>query len=235
MPPSAHPGNPAASPGDSASPGAFASPGASASAAERAYESTKHSIIRGDLAAGTMTSELLICQQLGISRTPVHEAFLRLAAEGLLSLESRKGAVIRPMSPNEARNVLEMREAVEAMAAARVIAEGCPAGLTSTLGDLMAAQEGALRERDADRFVEADDAFHTAIVTASGNEVAAHFTRFLRDRQQRLRHQLFRVRPEHFAAVLGQHRQLASALATGDAERYRTLLAEHVAGHGIAS
>src|ERR1700759_4873918 len=89
---------------------------AGASAAERAYEKTKQAIIRGELAPGTMTSELLVGQQLGISRTPVHEAFLRLAAEGLLTLESRKGAVVRPMSPSEARDVLEMREAVEGSA-----------------------------------------------------------------------------------------------------------------------
>jgi DNA-binding GntR family transcriptional regulator len=208
---------------------------ASASAAERAYEHTKQAIVRGDLAAGTMTSELLVCQQLGISRTPVHEAFLRLSAEGLLSLESRKGAVVRPMSPSEARDVLEMREATEAAAAARVIDEGCSPELISALRDLIAVQERALGDHDTDGFVEADDAFHTAIVAASGNSVAAHFTRFLRDRQQRLRHQLFRVRPEQFAAVLEQHRMLADALAAGDAPRYRTMLAEHVAGHGVTS
>jgi DNA-binding GntR family transcriptional regulator len=182
-----------------------------------------------------MTSELLVCQQLGLSRTPVHEAFLRLASEGLLSLESRKGAVIRPMSPNEARDVLEMREAVEAMAAGRVIAEGATKELAAALHNLLTAQEQAMANHDTDGFVEADDAFHTAIVRASQNAVAAHFTRFLKDRQQRLRHQLFRVRPEQFAAVLDQHRQLAAALTDRDAERYRALLAEHVATHGVAS
>jgi DNA-binding GntR family transcriptional regulator len=206
------------------------------SAAERAYESTKRAIIRGELAAGTMTSELLVCQQLGLSRTPVHEAFLRLAAEGLLSLESRKGAVIRPMSPHEARDVLEMREAVEAAAAVRVIADGVTAELTATLRSSLAAQEQAMANHGAAAaFVDADDAFHTAIVVASQNAVAAHFTRFLRDRQQRLRHQLFRVRPEEFAAVLDQHRQLAAALTERNAGRYRALLAEHVATHGVAS
>jgi DNA-binding GntR family transcriptional regulator len=207
----------------------------SPSAAERAYESTKRAIIRGELAAGTMTSELLVCQQLGLSRTPVHEAFLRLASEGLLSLESRKGAVIRPMSPNEARDVLEMREAVEAMAAARVIAEGTTQELAAALQSLLATQEQSMANHDTDGFVEADDAFHTAIVRASQNAVAAHFARFLKDRQQRLRHQLFRVRPEQFAAVLHQHRQLAAALTDRDAERYRALLAEHVATHGVGS
>jgi DNA-binding GntR family transcriptional regulator len=205
------------------------------STAERAYEHTKRAIIRGELAAGTMTSELLVCQQLGISRTPVHEAFLRLAAQGLLSLESRKGAVVRPMSPNEARDVHEMREAVEGMAAARVAAQGCPPELTAMLQVLLTAQEHAMADGDTDGFVDADDAFHTAIVTASRNEVAAHFTRFLRDRQQRLRHQMFRVRPEQFTAVLDQHRRMAAALADGDIERYRAVLAEHVAGHGDSS
>jgi DNA-binding GntR family transcriptional regulator len=224
-----------ASAGDSEDAANAASPPNPASAAERAYESTKRAVIRGDLAAGTMTSELLICQQLGLSRTPVHEAFLRLASEGFLSLESRKGAVVRPISPNEARDVLEMREAVEAMAAARVIADGATADLARALQDLLAAQEQAMENRDADAFAETDDAFHTAIVAASRNAVAAHFTRFLRDRQQRLRHQLFRVRPEQFAAVLRQHRQLAAALTDGDAGRYRALLAEHVANHGITS
>jgi DNA-binding GntR family transcriptional regulator len=205
------------------------------SAAEHAYEATKRAIIRGELAPGTMTSELLVCQQLGLSRTPVHDAFLRLAAEGLLSLESRKGAVVRPMSPSEARDVLEMREAVEAMAAARVIADGGVAELAVTLGELLDVQERAAGSGDPEAFVEADDAFHTAVVAASGNAIAVYFTGFLRDRQQRLRHQLFRVRPDQLTAVLEQHRGLAAALADADAGRYRGLLADHVATHGITS
>jgi DNA-binding GntR family transcriptional regulator len=206
-----------------------------ASAAERAYEATKQAIIRGELAPGTMTSELLVGQQLGLSRTPVHESFLRLAAEGLLSLESRKGAVIRSMPPSEARDVLEMREAVEAAAAARVIADGVTAPLAASLQALLDAQAAAIADGDQTAFVDADDAFHTAVVAASRNEVALHVTRFLRDRQQRLRYQLFRVRPEQFACTLDEHRGLAAALAAGDAEQYRRLLAEHVAHHGIVS
>jgi DNA-binding GntR family transcriptional regulator len=205
------------------------------SAAERAYEATKQAIITGELAAGTMTSEILVCQQLGVSRTPVHEAFLRLAAEGLLSLESRKGAVVRPMSPSEARDVLEMRRAVEAAAATRVITEGITAELAQALQALLDTQAEALAAGNTNAFVDADDAFHAAIVSASRNEVAVHFTRFLRSRQQRLRHQLLRVRPEHFGTVLDQHRQLAATLAAGDPRHYRALLTEHIAAHGIAS
>jgi DNA-binding GntR family transcriptional regulator len=210
--------------------------GAAVGAAEHAYEATKRAIIRGELAPGAMTSELLVCQQLGLSRTPVHDAFLRLAGEGLLSLESRKGAVVRPMSPSEARDVLEMRESVEAAAATRVIADGAGAELAATLAGLLAQQESAAASGDVEAFIEADHAFHAEIIAASGNAIAVYFTGFLRDRQQRLRHQLFRVRPgELLVVVLEQHRALAAALADADAERYRLLLAEHVASHGVTS
>jgi DNA-binding GntR family transcriptional regulator len=201
------------------------------SAAVRAYEHTKRAIIRGDLAGGTAISEGAICQELGISRTPVHEAFLRLAAEELLSLEARKGAVVRPMSPSEAADVLEMREVIEATAAHRAITDGHAPDLAPTLDALLDAQASAIADGDVDRFVEVDDDFHTAVVVASRNPVAMHFTRLLRDRQQRLRHQLMRVRPDQLRSSLDQHRELAEAVRTEDADRYAEVLRAHVASH----
>jgi DNA-binding GntR family transcriptional regulator len=201
------------------------------SAADRAYEYTKDAIIRGELESGAMISESLVCQALGISRTPVHEAFLRLDTEGFLTLASRKGAIVRPMSPQESLDVLEMREAVESSAAARVIAEGRSAELSETLQSLLTQQEEALQAGDLDRYATADDDFHTAVVAASRNPIAIHFARMLHDRQHRLRHQLYRVAPEQIETGLAQHRRMAEALAAGDAAAYRTALFEHVSLH----
>jgi DNA-binding GntR family transcriptional regulator len=212
---------------------AVATPAAahSASAAERAYEYTKDAIIRGELESGAMISESVVCQALGISRTPAHEAFLRLDTEGFLTLASRKGAVVRPMSPQESLDVLEMREAVESSAAARVISEGRSAELAGRLDELLAEQQDALASGDLDRYATADDDFHTAVVAASRNPIAIHFARMLHDRQQRLRHQLYRVAPGQTETGLAQHRRLAAALAAGDADAYRTVLFEHVSLH----
>ncbi|WP_163541980.1 GntR family transcriptional regulator [Occultella kanbiaonis] len=197
--------------------------------AERAYQHTKRAIIRGDLAPGAMISEGQIADELGISRTPVHEAFLRLAVEELLTLASRKGAVVRPISPHESLDVIEMREAIEAAAAARVISAGHGAEVAPALTVLLEKQAEALAAADFDGFVEADDDFHTAVVVASRNPIAVTFTRQLWDRQQRLRHQLFRGAPQEMKTGFEQHRQLAAALADGDVARYRQVLAEHVA------
>ncbi|MEN0101977.1 MAG: GntR family transcriptional regulator [Curtobacterium sp.] len=200
-------------------------------ASDRAYDHVKRAIIRGDLAGGTAISENAICQDLGISRTPVHEAFLRLAAEELIALESRKGAVVRPMSPNEAADVLEMREAIESTAATRVVTDGRVADLAPSLQAMLAEQEAAVRDGDVDRFIEVDAEFHGAVIGASRNAIAVLFARTLRDRQQRLRHQLMRVQPSQLQASLDDHRALARALEDGDAARYAEVLGAHVASH----
>jgi len=200
-------------------------------AADRAYDHVKRAIIRGDLPGGTAISENALCQEIGVSRTPVHEAFLRLAAEDLLTLESRKGAVVRPMSPNEAADVLEMREAIESTAATRVVTDGRAADVTPSLQAMLADQEQAVATGDVDRFVEVDADFHGAVIAASRNAVAVLFARTLRDRQQRLRHHLMRLQPGQLQASLEDHRALAAALEAGDAARYAEVLRAHVASH----
>ncbi|GAC67238.1 GntR family transcriptional regulator [Gordonia soli] len=200
-------------------------------ASERAFLHVKQAVIRGDFASGTMISEGLVAQELDISRTPVHEAFLRLAAEGLLDLLSRKGAIVRPMSPSEAEDVLEMREAIESAAAERVIRLGDADTVLPLLRELLSVQADATGRGDVEGYLDADDRFHSAVVEASGNRIAVDVMSRLRDRQQRLRHQLVRVRPAQIAEGLVEHRQLAEALAAGDAAAYATVLHAHVASH----
>lgn len=208
------------------------SPNTTAQAAsDRAYDHVKRAIIRGDLPGGTAISENALCQEIGVSRTPVHEAFLRLAAEDLLTLESRKGAVVRPMSPSEAADVLEMREAIESTAATRVVTDGRVADVTPFLQAMLAEQEQAVATGDVDRFIEVDAEFHGAVIGASRNAIAVMFARTLRDRQQRLRHHLMRLQPSQLQASLEDHRALAAALEAGDALRYAEVLRAHVASH----
>ena len=76
-------------------------------AAETAYQHTKRHILTGGLPAGTMLSEGEIAGQLGLSRTPVREAFLRLETEGWLRLYPKRGALVVPVAPGEAEAVVE--------------------------------------------------------------------------------------------------------------------------------
>mgnify|MGYP001027199435 FL=1 len=69
------------------------------SSGQRAYQTTKDQILSGVVRGGQLLSEVEVAASLGVSRTPVHEAFLRLAAEDLLELLPRRGAVVVPVPP----------------------------------------------------------------------------------------------------------------------------------------
>ncbi|WP_213814977.1 GntR family transcriptional regulator [Glaciihabitans sp. dw_435] len=198
------------------------------SSAERAYLHTKALIVRGDLPGGQLISEGQICEALNISRTPVHEAFLRLAAEQLIVLSSRKGAVVAPISPREAQDVLEMREAIERSAAARIAAEGGPTATTvARLKALLDEQRTAIDRDDSDAFLAADDEFHAQIIAAGNNAIALHLFGQLRDRQQRLRNHLMRTR-EEYGPVLDEHSAMFARLEASDLDGFVAVLSAHV-------
>lgn len=204
--------------------------------AQRAYDHTKDAILTGRMRGGVLLSEAVVGAELGISRTPVHEAFLRLQSEGLITLSSRRGAVVEPISAREARDVLEMREAIEASAArslsAGTIANGAlDRRVTDALAAALADQERSRAARDPAAFAVADDAFHSIVIHASGNALAEQFFSVLRDRQQRLRHHLFAVDPALLDAALAEHIALRDALVAADADEYAAVLRTHIDRH----
>ncbi|MGY0020920.1 GntR family transcriptional regulator [Streptomyces sp. cg35] len=204
----------------------------SRSAAEHAYHHVKQAIISGRLPGGQLVTESEISEELGISRTPAHEAFLRLSSERLLDLAGRRGAVVTPIAPREAQDVLEMRRLLEGAAARRVVEEGGPSAETvRTLTECLEQQRRHLAAEDLEAFVAADEAFHSAVVRASGNAIALHFFTLLHDRQQRLRHQLLTMHPQHLPEVIDDHRKLSDCLTGADAPGYEAVLADHVARH----
>lgn len=201
-------------------------------AAERAYRHTKALILSGGVTGGTVLSEVAIAQELGVSRTPVHEAFLRLESEKLLALAPRQGAAVTPMSPDEARDVLEMREAIECSTARRCLGAGpLPAAVVQQMTDNVEGQRRCAKAGDLDGFLELEAGFHAILVDTSRNATAIFFYSLLRDRQQRLRRHLLQVGPEQVSAALEDHRLMAQVAASGDADQLCELIAAHVQRH----
>ncbi|MBU2663938.1 GntR family transcriptional regulator [Actinoplanes bogorensis] len=202
------------------------------SAAERAYAYTKNRILRGELAGGDRLSEGQICTELELSRTPVHEAFLRLEAERLIRLSSRQGAVVTPIPISEAADVLEMRDALERTAAARVAARRRdPGEVAAALRGPLDRQEAAMAAGDVDAFVEADTDFHATVVALSGNPIAAHFFDLLRDRQLRLAYAVLTSTELALSETLADHHEMAARLRAHDADGYGVVLDRHLARH----
>jgi DNA-binding GntR family transcriptional regulator len=197
----------------------------------RAYNYTKDRILQGELVGGQLLNEVQICETLGVSRTPVHEAFLRLAAERLLTLSSRQGAgaVVTPMSPQETRDVLDTREAIESVAARRLTESGpLDTQTVSAFEEILQRQRTAVEAHDVSAFIEADDEFHSTVVERSGNGLALHLFSSIRDRQQRLRFQLLTIRSEHLAPAITDHIELLRHLSEADGDGYTEALKRHL-------
>src|SRR4029453_8631377 len=99
----------------------------SMTAKDRAYVFTKERVLDSTFAGGHMITEGEVADALGMSRTPVREAFLRLEGEGLLRLYPKRGALVVPVSVGEIEAVSETRMLVERFALDKVLAGGDPA------------------------------------------------------------------------------------------------------------
>jgi DNA-binding GntR family transcriptional regulator len=155
------------------------------SAADRVFNHAKSAILSRRIAPHELLTEGELADAVGVSRTPVREALLRLQAEGLVRLLPKRGALVLPVTPAEVADVLETRRLIETFAVRKAIAESRP-GLVGHLEAHLAAMRAGLRERDARAYAEADREFHDQIVAATGNEIFTTLYRSLRDRQLRM-------------------------------------------------
>jgi DNA-binding GntR family transcriptional regulator len=199
--------------------------GPARSAGARAYRYVKERLLDGRYPGGLLLSENALARELGISRTPVREAFVQLEAEELLDLYPRRGALIRPVSMSEAEDVLEARLLIETHCVRRVAAQG-PA-LAAALLDAIADQERALSD-DGAGFTVTDREFHHAIVAANRNAILVRQYDALRDRQQRMTAALVARDPARMTQFIAEHREIAGAIERRDAEHAVILVDAHL-------
>jgi DNA-binding GntR family transcriptional regulator len=197
-------------------------------AKDRAYAFTKERVLDSTFAGGDLLTEGEVATALGLSRTPVREAFLQLESEGLLRLYPKRGALVVPVSSQEVESVMETRVLVEQFALAKTIARG-----NDVTGALEAAIERQVEHAargDSEAFVEADREFHTVFVNAAGNPIVATLYDSLRDRQRRMGVAALTRDERRVSSILAEHRALVAAVRARDPGRARMVLADHLQG-----
>lgn len=206
------------------------------SAAESVYRDVKEQILSGALPGGELISEGDVAARLGVSRTPVREAFLRLESEGWMRLYPKRGALVVPVAQGEAEQVLEARYLIEAHCARVVTADAYRREqLLAALRSSLTGQSRILGSGDVGEFSGADVDFHRLLVAEAGNPLLAAFYDSLRDRQRRMTALSLARDPRQSAAILADHEQLADHIANAQPERFAAALWEHMrAVHGLA-
>jgi DNA-binding GntR family transcriptional regulator len=201
------------------------------SATDRAYDFTKQRVLDSTYAGGDLLTEGEVAEALGLSRTPVREAFLRLESEGLLRLYPKRGALVVPVSAQEVEAVMETRLLVERFALDKLLAHGAaPPDVAADLSAAIERQEELAVAGDSEGFVAEDREFHTIFVTAAGNPIITGLYDSLRDRQRRMIITSLLRDERRIASILVEHKAIAEAIGAGDRERAQALLDSHLRG-----
>ncbi len=195
-------------------------------AAERVYAHVKQAVLDRSYEGGTLLTEGDLADAVGVSRTPVREALLRLEAEGLIKLYPKKGALVLPVSAQEIADVVETRLLIEEHAVRKVLPAG-PA-LLAQLEELLDEHEAHRGTGDLARAADSDRTFHAAIVRAGGNAILTQLYDQLRDRQLRMGVQVLRADPRRVARNVEEHSEILAALRAGDADAAVDAVRRHV-------
>jgi DNA-binding GntR family transcriptional regulator len=201
-------------------------PGAG-SASQRAYEFAKWAILSAVYPAGAVITEAGLGHELGLSRTPVREALLRLAVEGLVRIEPRRGAVVSTFSMVDVEDVLEARALVENHTAAKSFQHRCE--LLPQVEEVHAAMVRTSREHDTAGFTYYDRLFHELIVDAAKNSVLSSIYRTLRERQTLFTSVMMRGRADRMQADVEEHERLLEALRGDDQAAFCDVVKAHLA------
>ncbi len=192
------------------------------SASEQVYLEVKERILSATLPGGELISEGEIASEMGTSRTPVREAFLRLEAEGWMRLFPKRGALVVPVADGETEHVLAARLLLESDAAHAVV-HG-PAHLRTDLVEALRAnldsQRAAAVNADVAEFSGLDADFHGLIVRAGGNPLLVTFYIGLRERQRRMTAKSLVRDPRQLQSIIDDHARLADLIEAGDADAF---------------
>ncbi|MBD7949507.1 MULTISPECIES: GntR family transcriptional regulator [Oerskovia] len=198
------------------------------SAVERAFAAVSASIITGETAPGALITEGEVADELGISRTPVREAFLQLQTCRLLTLFPKRGAVVATVADKEVADLLAVRIMLESSAIRALDGNPLPDDVAHDLDDLVAQQVVAEHDGDLLAFSQADFAFHSRVIRAGDNDVIEDLFAQLGPRLELLTHRAVRRDATSPTRLLADHRVLATLARAGDAQAYEAALRAHV-------
>ncbi|MEL0437851.1 GntR family transcriptional regulator [Phycobacter sp. K97] len=198
--------------------------------ADTIAEELEERIFDGTFSDGDRLDEVRLAQQFGVSRTPLREAFQRLALSGLVELIPRRGAFVRQPGPVELMEMFEVMAELEAVCG-RLAGKRISDRALAELNDANAKCHAALEAQDSDAYYVENERFHHILYRESGNSFLQQEACKLHKRLKPFRRQQLRFRGR-LAQSMAEHEAVVAALTNGDGEAAAAVLREHVAVQG---
>jgi DNA-binding GntR family transcriptional regulator len=197
---------------------------------EQLCEKIEEQIATGELSPGSALDEATLIKQYGVSRTPVREAMIQLAAQGLIEIRPRRGAVVTSIGPARLIEMFEVMGELEALCG-RLGARRMKDSERAELVSAHKACEKARTEQDPDSYFYCNERFHAAIYSGSHNSFLSEQALQLQRRLRPYRRLQLRVR-NRMGTSFKEHEAIVGAILAGDAEATALALREHVLVQG---
>jgi DNA-binding GntR family transcriptional regulator len=184
-------------------------------------------IVDGTLAPGAPLRQDAIARHFSVSAIPVREALRQLESEGWAKVEMNKGATVAPLSADEAREIYEIRAALESLAIGLAI----PAHTPASLRHAEELRKAASAETDPSLYVSRNEAFHLSLYEPAARLQLFDMIAMLHERGERYLRLKFGL-PSYKAESDREHAALLKAVRRGDVARAQLLVTKHLLDTG---
>lgn len=192
----------------------------------RVFGIIRQAIVQLQLKPGDPLSEAEMARQLGVSRQPVREAFIKLAEVGLVEIRPQRGTTVVLISYRDVENARFIREALEVAVARKAALEATDADL-ERINQSVRAQHEANARGDLPGFLRHDEAFHQAIALAADCERAWKMLENLKAQMDRVRYlSLDAATP--VGVLIGQHEEIAKGIVSRDPDAAEAAMKAHL-------
>ena len=193
---------------------------------DAAYRAIRQKILDNAWAPGYQALEQALALELGMSRTPVREACIRLANEGLVEVVPRHGIRVLPVSTSDMREIYQILTSLESTAAELVANARPSAAELAPLEKASRDMAKALKRDDLEAWAHADEGFHRQLMQMCGNPKLAAIVFNYWDRAHRARMVTLRLRPKPVNSTR-EHLAIVQAIRRGDAAAAGALFRAH--------
>lgn len=190
------------------------------------FNTLRQAILRGELKPGERLMEIQLANKLGVSRTPVREAIRKLELEGLVLMIPRKGAEVADISEKSLKDVLEVREALEELAARLACDKITKEGI-NRLKEAAQDFRSALKSNDITQMAEADVRFHDVICNATENQKLGQLLNNLREQMYRYRIEYLKDQ-QVYEKLLSEHEEIIRHIEKGEKNEAARVVSRHI-------
>jgi len=192
-----------------------------------AYDALRESILSFHLKQDVIYNEMAVAQELGLSRTPVREALLKLSSHGLVTFLPRKGFIISSYTLEDVKEIFELRQMVETAVAKKIAATVAPENLEQ-LNVYISIQYKAAANKDYHRFMYSDRDFHNYFFQLADNKRLLAIANNFQDLCHLMGASALKS-GDRYDCVIQEHEAIVKALEGGNASQVEGAVSEHLA------